>query len=98
MSDRFTYTEYPNGKIKTLIADGTHWVTVADANMQESIGRAEERERVLADLQEQVRELQKDAAMLWRTAVPGDVEAVSEAAAQAAAYGEVLRLIGDLNV
>lgn len=29
---KITFTEYPSGKIRSIIADGTHWVTVAEAN------------------------------------------------------------------
>ena len=38
---RFSITEFPNGKIQTLIADGTHWVTVSTANSMVERARAD---------------------------------------------------------
>ena len=31
-SERIHITEYPNGKIRSIVADGTHWITVSQAN------------------------------------------------------------------
>lgn len=42
----FHYTLYPNGKVQTLIVDGTNWVSVASANAQEDRARADERQKI----------------------------------------------------
>ena len=39
MSDHtIVISEYPDGRIRSIIADGTHWISVSSANMQEQIG------------------------------------------------------------
>lgn len=46
--------QYPNGKIRSIVADGTHWVTVSSANMSASIAAKQAREEILLNLKEQV--------------------------------------------
>ena len=43
---RFSITEFPNGKIRTLIADGTHWVPVSTANSMVDAAKARTVERM----------------------------------------------------
>lgn len=43
---KISYSEYPTGRIKFIIADGTHWVSVASANLREDLGRRKEREYI----------------------------------------------------
>jgi hypothetical protein len=46
--------EYPNGKIRSIVADGTHWVTVSTSNMSANISAMKAREEVLLALKEEV--------------------------------------------
>jgi hypothetical protein len=48
--ERFSVTEYPDGRVRSLIVDGTHWVPVSSANTQESIGVS----KALADIRSKV--------------------------------------------
>ena len=57
LRERFRFSEYPNGKVRSLIVDGTHWVSVASANGQEERGAEKARREVLADLRAKAEEL-----------------------------------------
>lgn len=49
--------EYPNGKIRSIIADGTHWITVAEGNVSASVAVRQARHELLDTLRERVEEL-----------------------------------------
>jgi hypothetical protein len=49
-----SFTEYPHGKIRSIIADGTHWVTVSESGINASVASKQARKEMLLALKEEV--------------------------------------------
>lgn len=49
-----SFTEYPHGKIRSIIADGTHWVTVSESGVNASVASKQARREILLVLKDEV--------------------------------------------
>lgn len=54
---RITITEFPHGKIRSIIADGTHWVSVAQSGINASVASKQARKEMLLVLKGEIEDL-----------------------------------------
>jgi hypothetical protein len=54
---QISFTEYPHGKIRSIIADGTHWVTVSESGINAGVAAKQARREMLLVLKGEVEEL-----------------------------------------